>query len=397
MPPSSPPEQALLIGVSQYQHVSSLPQTEDVPGLRKVLVSPDHCAYPGERVATLEEGAATREAILAALDELRSQASAPGSRTLFYFSGHGARGPDGTSYLLPVDARKEDLAATAISARELSRRLDRCAGEVTVMLDCCFAGGMGDAIAASLDEVASFDAALCDTVGSRNRVLLAACRPYQGARVSRDAPHGQFTGYVIQGLYGKASTDGLGVTVQQLFDYVQKHIVCWGRDAQHASFIASTEQFYSLTRYPAPIPKSVVFEKDVYLAYDRSDETVQYWIERTFQPELERNGCSVWDYDSIGELKLDFKEAIAKSKYVVVLLTPGYLRSRLDELKTTIAIMQSLHTRTPRFIPVQRERCSIPGDIGAFEGLDLTDANIMQHKRSMERLIKRLKKEPHLR
>src|SRR5690349_8513195 len=97
--------QALVVGVSRYQHLSALLPTQDVPGMRDVLASPDYCGYPPENVKVLDEEAATKGNIIVALDAMCARA-APGSRTFFYFSGHGGRGADGSSYLLPADARK---------------------------------------------------------------------------------------------------------------------------------------------------------------------------------------------------------------------------------------------------------------------------------------------------
>ncbi len=39
-----------------------------------------------------------------------------------------------------------------------------------------------------------------------------------------------------------------------------------------------------------------------------------------------------------------------------MLLTRAYLKRRFQELKTTMAIMQAVNTRTRRFIPIQREQ-----------------------------------------
>lgn len=395
MPSPSPTEQAVLIGVSQYQHFDSLPETEDVPGMYKALTDPNVCAYPSERVMRLEEAAATREAILAAVDELARQATSPGSRTLFYFSGHGCRDERGASYLVAVDSRKDDLAKTAISARDLSKRLDRCAGEVTIVLDCCFAGGMAGALdRAELDKTGE---ALRQSMGVRNHVLFAACRSHGKAGISRDMPYGRFTGYFLEGLYGKASTDGQDVTVQQLFDFVQRQVFYWSREAQQVSFIANTEAFYSLTRYPSPIPPNAIFERDVYLAYDTQDGVTQHWVENEFKPELVSAGCTVWDYNTCGALNIDYQEAIVRSKYTVVLFTPEFIRSRFEEIKTAVAIMQAAHTRTPRFIPIKREKCNLPPVVGVFEGLDLTEANRSRWGDAKKRLLARLKADPHVR
>jgi hypothetical protein len=396
--------QALVVGVSRYLHVGRLRTTLDAPGVRDVLVSPDCCAYPPERVIVLDEETATRDNIIDALKALCDRASTAGSRTFFYFSGHGGQGADGSSYILPVDARKGHYRSTAISGRELSQLLDRCSGELTVVLDCCRAAGMasGNGIpdAAPATEaghlgLTAFAEAFRNEIYARGRVVFAASAAEGKSYVSPEAPYGIFTGHMLDGLRGAASTNGGDVTVAQLFDYLQQRVVLSSNTAQRPSFIANTDAFYPLTRYPRAIAPSVVFEKDAYISYDRGDPVMRDWVTKVFQPELEASGCSIWDYDDLGYNQLVVEEAIVKSRYTVVLLTPSYLKDRFKELTTTMAVLQAVHTRTPRFLRVLRELCTVPLWIQAFEGLDMTPRTTMEHRDTMGRLIKRLKKQPH--
>lgn len=405
MPPTDQPSQALVVGASNYQYLSKLLPTKDVPGVRDVLASPDYCAYPPEQVQVLDEADATRDNIIKALEAMCERAKAPGSRTFFYFSGHGGRGSDGSSYILPVDARRGAYSSTAISARELSQRLDRCAGELTVVLDCCRAAGMTsqDVIpdpAISPDErdvdLTPFTDSFRSDIQSKGRVVFAASRADGKSFTSPEAPYGIFTGHMLDGLRGAASTDGVDVTVHQLFDYVAQRVVLSSGKSQRPSFIANTEVFYPLTRYPRPIAPSVVFEKDVYISYDHDDPVLQDWVSKVFRPEIESAGLSIWDYDALGNLQVDFvSETIVKSRYIIVLLTQQYLKKRLEELKTTMAIMQAVNTRTRRFIPVQREQFDMPLYIQAFGGLEMTPQREMKFRYDMDILIKRLKKLPH--
>jgi len=405
--------QALVVGASRYLHLGKLRTTRDVPGVRGVLASPDYCGYPPDHVQVLEEEAATRDGILRALDALCERARVPGSRTFFYFSGHGGTGADGLSYLLPIDARRGAYATTAISSRELSQRLDRCAGELTVVLDCCRAAGMAspggggtpEAAAAAMAAapgapdtgLAAFTEAFRNDIQARGRVVFAASRADGNSFVSPDAPYGIFTGHMLDGLRGAASTDGGDVTVDQLFDYVSQRVVLSSGRSQRPSFIASIEDFYPLTRYPRPIEPQPVFEKDVYLGYDRDDPVLEEWVAKVFRPELERPSAAltIWDHDDLGGLKLDVEEAIVKSRYIVLLLTRAYLKNRFEELKTTMAIMQAVNTRTRRFIPIQREQFNMPLYIQAFSGIDMTPQREMRFRASMDSLIRRLKKQPH--
>jgi hypothetical protein len=365
--------------------------------VRDVLASPDCCAYPPEQVEVLEESDATRDKIVGALEVLGEGSKAPGSRTFFYFSGHGGRGSDGSSYILPVDARRGEYARTAISARELSGHLDRCGGELTVVLDCCRAAALAtpEAEPAPDPGLTEFTESLRTEIRSRGRVVFAASRADGKSYTSLEAPHGIFTGHMLDGLRGAASTDGQDVTVSQLFDYVSQRVVLSSGKAQRPLFIASLERFYPLTRYPRRIEPRPVFDKDVYLGHDREDPVLEDWVSRVFRPALDSAGISVWDRDGLGRLEIELEEAIVKSRYVVLLLTRSYLEDRDEEFKTAMAITQAIDTRTPRFIPIQRERFNMPLYIRAFSGLDMTPRREMKFRDNMSRLIARLKKQPH--
>jgi hypothetical protein len=62
---------------------------------------------------------------------------------------------------------------------------------------------------------------------------------------------------------------------------------------------------------------------------------------------------------------------------------------------TTMAVLQAVNTRTPRFVPIVRELCTLPLWIQAFSGLVMTSRKTMELHDMMGRLIKRLKKQPH--
>jgi hypothetical protein len=411
LPSIDPTAQALVIGVSRYQHLGKLLTTQDVPGVRDVLTSPELCGYPPERVVVLDEEHATRDHIIAALGATAARASATGSRTFVYFSGHGGTGKDGQSYLLPVDAQPGRYAATAIAARELSHQLAGCAGELTVVLDCCRAAGLAmpapaaapgptgapptPAASAPGPELAPFTDSLRSELAARDLVVFAASPADGNSYASPTAPYGIFTGHLLDGLRGAASTSGGDVTVAQLFDYLQQRVVLSSSTAQRPVFIAHTEAFYPLTRYPRPIPPSPVFDKDVYISYDDRDPALRAWVTGSFEPQLAAAGCSIWHHDDLGALALDVEQAIVRSRYVIVLITAAYLRDRMNELISTMAVLQAIYTRTPRFLPVVRELCNLPLWIQAFCLLDLTPRTSMEHRDQLARLVKRLHKPPH--
>jgi hypothetical protein len=415
MPPAAPSSQALVVGISQYHNLNKLLPTKDASGVRDVLASPDHCAYPPERVKLLEEAAATRDNILGALKEMCQGAREPSARSFFYFTGHGGQGPDGASYILPVDARRGEYPSTAISARDLSQLLDSCLGELTVVLDCCRAAGMarsdeGPGPAAPGDAgphdlgLAAFTDSLGSAIRPRElgekratkRVLFAACRALGRAFTSPEVPYSIFTGHMLDCLRGagSAATGGANVTVGQLFEYVEKHVRRDSGGSQRPLFISETESFYPLTDYPRAIRQEAVYEKDVYISYDHDDPHLEDWTKHFFQPDLENNGISIWDSDDLGARKLETREAIARSRYTIVLLTQAYLKNRLAEFTATMAAVQAIESGTRRFILILREQFALPCDLDAFVPLDMTPRREMRFRSNMDRLIKRLKKQP---
>ena len=135
---------ALVVGVG-----ADLPNTvDDAKGLADILTDPGRCAYPASQVHLLTNGGATRDSILTALDAL-ARATSDDATVVVYFSGHGYQviSPTGESYyLLPYGYELARLYQTAISGAEFADRLRAIpAQKLLLLLDCCHAGGVGDA------------------------------------------------------------------------------------------------------------------------------------------------------------------------------------------------------------------------------------------------------------
>jgi uncharacterized caspase-like protein len=206
---------ALAIGISSYRHAPALPPVHDAEDVAAVLADPQHGAYAPANVHTLLDTAATRAAILEALTALARRTS-EASTVFLYFSGHGGRtrsaGAD-TCYLVPVDgdtSTAETLAATAISAAELSERLRAiAAARFTIVLDCCRASGIAEAKDANEElGLAWTPAGLSPLVQGRGRAVLAASRADGYAFVVPGRRNGIFTGHLLDGLGGAAVGSG---------------------------------------------------------------------------------------------------------------------------------------------------------------------------------------------
>ena len=135
---------ALIVGAG-----GDLPNTvDDAAGLADLLYAPARCAYPPAQVHVLAGGNAGREPILAALEDLAKATDAQ-STVLVYFSGHGYRAASSMGqayYLLPHGYDTGRLYQTAIGGAEFTARLRAIpAQKLLVLLDCCHAGGVGEA------------------------------------------------------------------------------------------------------------------------------------------------------------------------------------------------------------------------------------------------------------
>ncbi|HWO21218.1 MAG TPA: TIR domain-containing protein [Kofleriaceae bacterium] len=413
---------ALIVGISAYRHVRPLPQVQDAEDVAALLADPARCGYPAAQIRVLLESAATRAAILGALDELAARAR-PSSTVFIYFSGHGGAaiappgGPD-RCYLMPVDAgwgEPAELEATAIAGAELSRRLGALAARrVTVVLDCCRAAGIAeprsagepwraearDVVAPLLGELTP-DAVAPLAVG-RGRAVLAASRADGPAFVMLGERNGVFTRHLLDGLRGGASRAGGVVRICDLFDYVQAHVVA-EQPGQRPVFKAELEENYPIARAPeAPPPVDVppapdAHAYDVFVSYARRDPDDRAWVERVLVPFLERAGlraCLEHRDFRLGQPRIrEMERAVTESRYTLAVLSPSYVRDGFTDFQALLAQHRSLETRAPRLVPVLRRECRLELGTRMTSLLDLSADDDVPA--GLARLALALREPPH--
>ncbi len=247
----------LIVQVSDYRHVPSLPTVDDAAALARVLTDPDRGGYRPENVRLLLDAEATRSAFVAALDQLARRADAE-STVFLYFSGHGGHiesGPHAGEYLLPADAVYPDdeaLAASAVSGDQFTAALREIAArKVVVVFDCCHAGGVGQPkdIGAAPLEVGLRDAYYDALVSGRGRAIFASSRRTEYSYVPGGSRLGLFTSHLLDGLQGGAAGDDGYVRIFDLFEYVQPRVTNARRD-QHPVFKAEVEDNFAVAMRP---------------------------------------------------------------------------------------------------------------------------------------------------
>jgi len=128
----------LAIGVNEYQDSSlklefAAKDAEEIAaGFQK---SSRGDLFQDVRSKVLTNAAAGKVAILKQIAELRKKAR-PSDLAVVFFAGHGVKEKD-KFYLLPVDAKTDNLAGTAISGEELRKALGEFPCQVLLMLDAC--------------------------------------------------------------------------------------------------------------------------------------------------------------------------------------------------------------------------------------------------------------------
>ena len=190
---------ALIIGVG-----ADLPMTvTDAEGIASILADPARCGFDPASVQVLTGADATRERILAALDDLA--AASEDAAVIVYFSGHGVESP--AYHLLPYGYDLRDLPATSIPGGLFTEKLRAIrARKLLVLLDCCHAGGQAEAkgpVKSPLPPEVS-----AELSGSSGRVVIASSRRDELSLVG--PLYSIFTAALLEGLagYGAFEQDG---------------------------------------------------------------------------------------------------------------------------------------------------------------------------------------------
>ena len=147
-----PNKHALIIGVDHdpnpHPHYQLWGCVNDARLIRQVLT--EHFSFPDSGIVSLHDEAASRQAILDAMQRLVDTVAAD-DVVFFHFSGHGSRrtaaaGEDGSgkdSTIMPSDSGRDPLPNLDIVDQEINQWLQRLSAKtrsVSLLFDCCHSG-----------------------------------------------------------------------------------------------------------------------------------------------------------------------------------------------------------------------------------------------------------------
>jgi hypothetical protein len=225
---------ALLIGIGEgYCASLQLPRMvrQDAEAVGKVLRDSAICGYPDSQVRLLLDKDATKNNIVAALQELATL-SRPDDTVILFFSGHGGRKgsePDSLGYLCPADYVQGDPDGTGLGTDELTSLVQAIpAARVVLLLDACHAEAAAH-VKAEDDHKGMLpgfrEPALDKLSAGIGRVVIASCRETEQSWTSSLRGNSLFTHFLLEGLRGdvRGPDDGT-IRVLDLFTYLSEQV-----------------------------------------------------------------------------------------------------------------------------------------------------------------------------
>ena len=165
-----------------------------------------------------------------------------------FLAGHGVTDPQQRFWFLPVGADLENLRSTAISKSDFEDTLRVLPSKVLMFIDACYAGRgiQNDRAALPVgDGAADVTRFINELTSTENGVVMFASST--GRQLSRESPewqNGAFTKAVVEGLGGKADTNGDGaISITELDSYIASRVKDLTKGTQHP-----------VTRKPGTIP-----------------------------------------------------------------------------------------------------------------------------------------------
>ena len=225
---------AVIVGVSSYAHMPSLKYTDDdAYQIYAFLKSPEGGALPNEQIRLLIDENATRQNILAGMNDVLLKAD-ENDVVLMYYSGHGLPG-----MFLPIDF---DGYSNNISHAEVMDVFKNSKAKHKLCIaDACHSGSLLASRSPFTQQLEDFYGEYDKTGGGT--ALIMSSKSEEVSLETSGLRQGIFSHYLIRGLNGEADVNGNNiVTVSELFAFISVGVKKYTRNAQQPSIAGNYDE-----------------------------------------------------------------------------------------------------------------------------------------------------------
>jgi len=242
---------AIVIGINEYQNTRNLRYAvNDARGFESYLK--EYIGIPDENIFFLLDQGATQAEIKSLLGTKIKRKAGKDDTVIIFYAGHGAvetdpLDPDGDGfekYLLPYDARLDDLYSTAIAMKEVKTIFQRINAERLIFIaDTCYSGASGGRTTLASKTRATLSEKFFERISKgKGRVIISACSANEISKEDDTLKHGVFSYYLLKGLKGAGDFDGDGIiTVGELFSFLSSRVPEASGQDQHPVRKGETE------------------------------------------------------------------------------------------------------------------------------------------------------------
>ena len=231
---------AVVIGINDYQdpRIPTLRYARaDAQAMYDVLTDREIGRFKPENVTLLLDDQASYKRIKSEIGTRLPKRTDENSTVCVYFAGHGAPYIDVRNkssdqmekYLIPHDADADDLRASGLSMEALQDYFGYITSrQLIFFLDCCYSGGANGGRSFDLPGIktrATLTDDFLNSLANDARFVVTACGMNEVSLEAEEIGHGLFTYFLVEGLKGKADTDGDGlVTMDELYSFVSDNV-----------------------------------------------------------------------------------------------------------------------------------------------------------------------------
>jgi len=242
---------AVVIGINQYQDTRNLKYAvNDARAFKNYLK--EYIGIPDDNIFFLTDEAATKIKIEGLMGTKIRRMARKDDTVIIFYAGHGAvetdpLDPDGDGlekYLLPHDARLDDLYSTSIAMADIKTIFQRIHAERLIFIaDTCYSGASGGRTMLASKSRATLSEKFFERISKgKGRVILSASSANEVSKEDDYLKHGIFSYYLLEGLKGKADHDGDGIiTVSELFSFLSRKVPEASGQDQHPVRKGETE------------------------------------------------------------------------------------------------------------------------------------------------------------